>query len=168
MSRLTIRPSHFPSRTALAVLLAASCIAVAHAQFAPPGPPAPSAEMLATIPSLTAAQQIELRKILIERRDAHDAANRRSHDAFEAQRSKDRAEHERIDDQSSERVRRLLGDDGFRSYAEWQLSHRGPGPGRDDGHGPRGGRPGGRPGGDGRPPLPGADAPPAPGNGDKP
>lgn len=176
MPRSMVCPPRFVKRTALVLLLAASCATIAHARFAPPpGPPTPSAEMLATIPSLTTAQQIELRKILIERRDAHDAASTRSHDAFEVQRKKDRAEHERIDDQSSERVRKLLGDDGFRRYAQWQLSHRGPGPdhaddpGRGDARGARDGRPGGRPGPDGRPPLPGGAAPQAPaGGGDTP
>lgn len=96
----------------------------------PPGPMGgvPSPEMLAQIPDLTAAQQVEVRKILIARRDASDAL-----------RDKERTEHERIDDQSAERLRKLLGEDGYRTFAQSTSPH---GPGR-DGSPPHGDRPGG-------------------------
>ncbi|MEO7325843.1 MAG: hypothetical protein ABIW82_13545 [Dokdonella sp.] len=122
---------NLPRRGALALLLAAGCAADVHAAPRPNGPPAPpptpSAEELATIPSLSAEQQVQLHRILIERRDAHEAVARRTRDTLDAQREKDRAEHERIDDQSADRMRKLLGEDGFRLYADWQQSHRGRG-----------------------------------------
>ncbi|MEO6690256.1 MAG: hypothetical protein ABIS07_01255 [Dokdonella sp.] len=158
---------NLPRRGALALLLAAACAVDAHAApgpHGPPGPPpAPSAEELATLPSLSGEQQVQLHKILIERRDAHEAVARRSRDAFDAQREKDRAEHERIDAQSTDRVRTLLGEDGFRRYAKWQQAHRGPGRGRGgQGEGPRDhpdGGPDDRPPPDSRLPQPGAARP---------
>jgi hypothetical protein len=147
-------------RGALALLLATVCAADAQAGAAPhgpPGPPAPpgpsptpSAEELATVPSLSSEQQVQLHRILVERRDAHETIAKRSRALLEAQRDKDRAEHERIDEQTSERARKLLGDEGFRHYAEWARGHRGadradsphpPGPRNPDGpDGDRSGR----------------------------
>lgn len=123
------------------ILCSASLAAYAQAPMGGPPPPRglPSAEALATVPNLTAAQQIEVRKILVERRDAHEAAAAKSRAERDALGRKDRAEHERIDDQSTDRLRKLLGDDGFRQFAEWQLAHR-PAPGGGE-HGP--GEPGG-------------------------
>lgn len=120
------------------ILCTASLAANAQAPMGgPPHPPGlPSAEALATIPNLTAAQQIEVRKILVERRDAHEAVAAKSRAERDALAKKDRGEHERIDDQSSDRLRKLLGDDGYRQFAEWQLAHR-PGPGGGE-HGPGG------------------------------
>jgi|GEM_PF-1017998 len=171
-TRIPFQPNRSrPLRAVLAAALFGGLVANAVAEppggHGPPGPPpVPSAEALATIPALSPAQQIELRKILLERRDAHEALHDKSRAAMEAQMSKDRAEHERIDEQGSERLRKLLGEDGFRSYAQWELGHR-PGPGRGDEAGPRGPRPGGPGGrGEGMPPRPAADAdappPPAP------
>ncbi|QBB70365.1 hypothetical protein ELE36_08290 [Pseudolysobacter antarcticus] len=112
----------------------------------PPGGPmggVPSPEMLALIPDLTAAQQVEVRKLLVARRDAHDAL-----------RDKERTEHERIDDQSAERLRKLLGEDGYRALAQSTAPH---GPGR-EGPPPHGDRPGGPdrtgPGDNSKPPQP--------------
>ncbi|HEX5122875.1 MAG TPA: hypothetical protein VFV97_06480 [Rhodanobacteraceae bacterium] len=135
----------------ITLLLAAGA---AEAQQMPPGPPgppphpqggAPSPEALASIPDLDAAKQIEVRKILIQRRDAHDALRAKEDAEREAARTRYRAEHERIDDESSARLRKLLGDDGYRTLSAWLVSPRGgmrpggPGPDR-----PRGGPP--RPG----------------------
>jgi hypothetical protein len=140
----TINPNRtLPRRGVLALLLAAVCATDANAApdpggppGGPPGPPpAPSAEALATVPSLTTEQQVQLHKLLVERRDALETIAKRSRDLMDAQREKDRVEHERIDDANSERVRKLLGDDGFRQYAQWQLARRGPGPGRGGPHG---------------------------------
>lgn len=118
---------NLPRRGALALLIAATCAVDVQAgpggPHGPPDPPPPSAEELATVPSLSVEQQIQLHKILIERRDAQDAVAKRTRDALDAQREKDRAEYERIDDQSTDRMRKLLGEDGFRHYAEWQQSH---------------------------------------------
>ncbi|HEY0179403.1 MAG TPA: hypothetical protein VGC30_07205 [Dokdonella sp.] len=131
----------------------------------PFGPPLPSAEELATIPSLSATQQSELRKILAERADALDAAREKSRAALEAQRRRDRAEFERIETQSSDRIRALLGDDGFRRYAEWMQARRGlgrfdgPGGGHHDRGGPHEGGSGAGPGaGPGPAPQPPHDA----------
>jgi len=171
-----------PKRGVLALLLAAVCAADLNAAPGPGGPPAgppepppaPSAEELATVPSLTTDQQVQLHKLLLERRDAHEAIGKRTRDLMEAQREKDRVEHERIDEQNTDRVRKLLGDEGFRQYAQWQLAHRGPGPrgGRGGPHagpddGPDGG-PGDRGPGDraGRPGPDEENAPRAPARAD--
>ncbi|MET0226422.1 MAG: hypothetical protein ABW187_08290 [Dokdonella sp.] len=152
----TLKTNRLP-RCLLAFSLAAACLAAGtFAAAAPPmppgphGPPLPSAEELATIPSLSTPQQIELRKILLERRDALEAARDKTRDAMEAQHKRERADVERIEEQSSERLRKLLGDDGFRRYAEWRFAQRGPhemdGPHHgDDQRGPRRDGPGPRP-----------------------
>jgi len=140
----------------LIVLMLCGAAGSASAQPPPPPPPLPSAEALATIPGLSAAQQIELRKILVQRRDAQEDAHKKLREQIEALHAKERAEHERIDAQTSEQVRKLLGDDGFRNYAEWTLAHhRGPGPGM----GPAAG-PGFGPGPHAPPPGHGPSAPP--------
>jgi Spy/CpxP family protein refolding chaperone len=119
-------------RTLLLVLVSAALAGSVQAQplgdASPPHPGGgvPPLEAFATIPSLSAAQQTQLRALLLERRDARDAVREKSHEAMDAQRKHDRAEFERIDAQSSERVRKLLGDDGYRAYSEWQLAHKGP------------------------------------------
>ena len=63
-------------RAPLSILVfALACASAALAE--PPGPPGggvPPAEALATIPNLTPAQQLEVRKILTQRRDAQEAA----------------------------------------------------------------------------------------------
>ncbi|HEY6942523.1 hypothetical protein [Dokdonella sp.] len=127
----------------LAALLTAMLAASAGAQPMPRvGPPlghadVPPAEALATIPGIDAAQQAELRRILRERRDALEALRDKSRAAIDTQRKRDRDEAERIDDQSAERIRKLLGDDGYRRYAQWHDSHRRPGGvERDVGHRP--------------------------------
>ena len=152
---------NLPRRGALALLLASACAVEAQAApppHEPPGPPpTPSMEELATVPALSTEQQVQLHKILAERRDAHEAIAKRSRGLLDAQRDKDRGEHERIDEQSSERVRKLLGEEGFRHYAEWQLAHRGRGRGGPHAPGEPSG-PAGRPRGA---PLPG-ELPPAP------
>jgi len=84
------------------------------------------AEVLATVPDLSAAQQAELRKILLQRRDADEATQQKFRAQFDALRLQERNEHERIEAQSSEQLRKLLGDEGYRHFAEWRLSHRGP------------------------------------------
>lgn len=128
------------------ILLSTALLSAAAVAHAGPGRdfdrgmrPIPSAEMLATIPGLSTAQQQEMRRIAIEQRDAHEAL-----------RIKERAEHERIDERSDERIRKLLGEEGFRKYAEWkQTRMRGPHPGLRDGD-RRGDGPGKRRGGNDR------------------
>jgi hypothetical protein len=109
----------------LLLLAAAICAAGAVAQQLPPPPMVPRAEELATVPDLSAAQQAEVRKILIQRRDAQEAAHDKTRTEMEALRTRERNEHERIDGQTSDQLRKLLGDDGYRNYAEWSLAHRG-------------------------------------------
>lgn len=120
----------------LAALLTTMLAASAGAQALPPPPGVPSAEAIATLPDLSATQQDELRRILHERRDALDAARDKARATREAQMRKDRDEFERIEDQSSARIRKLLGDEGFRRYAEWSLAHRGHGVHEGPGHAP--------------------------------
>jgi hypothetical protein len=112
----------------VSALLASASATAAHAQPGPRG--RPSYELLATIPDLTAAQQQDIRRIESERRDAHDTL-----------RIKQRNEQERIDEQSESRLRKTLGDDGYRRYAEWKTGRMAgpagfprPGMGRPHGH----------------------------------
>lgn len=115
------------STALLAAVVAATAAAQGMPSPGPGGPPrAPTSEELATVPNLSAAEQIELRKILIRRRDAHEAAHEKARAEFDALHAKERSEHERIDEQASEQARKLLGEDGYRRFAEWDLSHRGP------------------------------------------
>lgn len=127
----------------LAVLLAAGVAQAEPAPHGPPGPPpgpsgAPSPEALARIPDLDATKQVEVRKLLIQRRDAHDALRGKEDAERDAMKARYRAEHERIDDDSSTRLRKLLGDDGYRSLAAWLVGLRGGfgpgGPGPDRAH----------------------------------
>jgi hypothetical protein len=122
-------------RTLLLTLLLASAAAAAQpiTEIAGPLPPprpgpgpshVPSPEELATVPELDAAQQAEVRKILIQRRDAHDALRATEAAEREAARSRSRAEHERIDDDSSTRLRKLLGEDRYRKLATWLAPRR--------------------------------------------
>ncbi|MBO9663301.1 periplasmic heavy metal sensor [Dokdonella sp.] len=92
-----------------------------------PGPGIPSAEMLATADDLSATQQADIRKILRERRDAEDALRSRLRGEREAIDQRERTERERIEDQSAQKLRAALGEDGYRAYARW-MSQRGPGP----------------------------------------
>jgi hypothetical protein len=82
------------------------------------------------VPDLDASKQVEVRKLLIQRRDAHDALRAKEDAERDATRTRYRAEHERIDDDSSARLRKLLGDDGYRALAGWLVGpHGGMGPG---------------------------------------
>lgn len=131
----------------------------------PPGPPGdrvPPAEALATAPGLTPAQQVEVRKILIQRRDADEAACDKIRTQMEALRTQERNERERIDTQASDQLRKLLGDDGYRRFAEWNLANRGPGDGPRGPHGAMRPRGPGKADGNGGPRAgePGPDAPP--------
>ncbi len=110
---------------ALPVILFAASVSAR--PMPPPGPlGVPSTEELATVPNLTVAQQIELRKVLIQRRDAQETANATARVDFDALRVKERTARERIDEQASEQLRKLLGDNGYFHYAQCELSHRGP------------------------------------------
>lgn len=71
-----------------------------------------SYEMLATLPDTSAAQQETIHRIENERRSAYA-------DLF----AKQRAERERIDADTAQKLRKALGDEGYRKYAEWKLSH---------------------------------------------
>jgi hypothetical protein len=93
----------------------------------PPGRGVPSAERLATVDGLGAAQQTEVRRILRERRDAEDALRSRLRGEREAIDQRERTERERIEDQTTQKLRNALGEDGYRAYAQWATS-RGPEP----------------------------------------
>ena len=133
--------------TLLTLLLVAGA---AQAQRMPPGPHgpppgAPSPEALATVPGLDAAQQVEVRRILLQRRDAHDALRSKEDAERMALQTRYRGEHEKIDDDASARLRKLLGDDGYCNFAMWLAPDRhGPGSMRPPGprvDGPRGSGP---------------------------
>jgi hypothetical protein len=131
--------------TALFTALAAADVAAQ--PMGPPGPPpgerAPSAELLATS-DLTPAQQTDVRRILMQKRDALDAAESKLRAQAEALHKQMRDERERIEAQTSDQLRKALGEDAYKRYAEWSLRHeRGPmdrvgGPGMRGPHGPHG------------------------------
>ena len=129
---------------ALIALALATC-ATSRAQMPPPPPPpddaVPPAAVLATAPELSAAQQAQIRQILIQRRDADEQIHQKARAEIEALHTRERAEHEKADAQASDALRKLLGDEGYRRFAEWQLAHRGP-----RGMGPHGAPPHGHPG----------------------
>lgn len=135
----------------LALLTLALCIAAGPALAAgpgePPGPPGPMAgpaahgpvggpmrgpgipppELLATIDGLGASQQADIRKILREQRDALDTLRTRTRGEHEAIEERERGDRERIEDQTAQKLRTALGEDGYRAYARW-LVQRGPTP----------------------------------------
>jgi Spy/CpxP family protein refolding chaperone len=120
----------------------------------PHGAPVPSAEMLATS-DLTPAQQADVRRILTQKRDALDTAESKLRAQMEALHKEMRDDHERIESQTSDQLRKALGEDAFKKYAEWSLRHEhGPmfGPGGPGMRGPRG--PHGDMNGPGTPPPP--------------
>lgn len=88
---------------ALMLLLAAA------PALAQPARPAPAPEALATIPELSFAQQTALRRLLVERQEAE-----------QHQQDKHRSELERIRENSAARIHDLLGDEGYRRYAQWR------------------------------------------------
>jgi len=92
---------------------------IAAAQSAPPPGPAPmgpdgvpSPAALAAVPGLSVEQQQRLRQLLIQRRDAHEALRQREQTA-----------HDKIDTDSANRIRALLGDAEYARYAAWSLDH---------------------------------------------
>jgi hypothetical protein len=154
MRKITLRKAALKKVALSTALLGALFAAGVYAQPMPSGGASVTpAEVLASAPDLTATQQAEVRKILIQRRDAQEALDARLRIEFDALRTKERNERERIGDQSSEQLRKLLGDDGYRKFAEWNLSHRGPPGGGPGGRPPRSrGERGDGPNGDGWPP----------------
>ena len=135
-------------RTAIRNAVIAALLVGASAASQARGPN--SYELLATLPDTTAAQQETIHRIESERRSAYA-------DLF----AKQRAERERIDAEAAQKLRKALGDEGYRNYADWKLSH-GHGRGHDRMHarGKRGDHPHpGRRGGPGT--SGGPDMPPA-------
>jgi Spy/CpxP family protein refolding chaperone len=150
-------------RLILAAALCASLAAFdagAHPPGPPPGGPLPSAELLATS-DLTPAQQADVRRILTQKRDALDSAESKLRAQMETLHKQMRDEHERVEAQTSDQLRKALGEDAFKRYAEWSLRHeRGP---MDGPHGPgmhpmHGGMNGGINGLGAAPPPPGGGA----------
>jgi hypothetical protein len=80
--------------------------------------------LLATIPGLSSEQQQGLHKIFLQRRDAEEALRAKQRAELDALRVKGRGEHERIAESTDASLRKLLGDDGYRKFAEWQLAQR--------------------------------------------
>lgn len=95
---------------------------------AQPGPRVPSPEALASVPGLTAAQQADVRKALTERRDALEALHDKARSEMQALHKRLRAERERIDEANADKLRKLLGEEGYQHFAAWQAEHRGHGP----------------------------------------
>ncbi|WP_329742313.1 hypothetical protein [Dyella sp. A6] len=105
----------------LSLLFAGS---LAAAQSAPPPGPGPmprgpmgpgsvpSPAQLATLPGLSTAQQQQLRQLLIQRRDAHEALRQR-----------EQAASDKIDTDSAKSIRSLLGEKAYVRYAKWSLGH---------------------------------------------
>jgi hypothetical protein len=121
---------HFKHALIVLALLYASSGRTQQPPAAPPPPPGvgvPPVLMLATAPELSAAQQVEVRRILTQRRDAAEAIHQKTRIEMDALHARERAEHERIDAQAGEQLRKLLGDEGLRRFAQWQLApHGGP------------------------------------------
>jgi len=110
----------------------------------PGGPPVPPPEALATVAGLSAAQQAEVRKIMIERRDALENVEEKARADMEALHKRVRSEHERIEEANAEKLRKALGDEQYLRFAQWlQERHGPPGPMGRGGWGDHGG-PGGR------------------------
>lgn len=152
-----------PIRLLPLAFVAASALVAAQ----PFGPPdagrVPSPEALATLPGLSTAQQTELRRILLERRDQLEAVMDKARTEMQAQHKRLRTERERIDEQTAEKLRKALGEDGYRAYAEWRRAthgQRGPGAGRP--HGPGGEGRGGPGRGEPHPPAAAPGGPGAP------
>lgn len=141
-------------RKLLISMLLLGAAAAASAQW---GPPVPSPLVLAAIPGLSSDQQVGVRKILQQHRDAIETLASKEHAEMEAMRQRARAERERADDSTDASLRKLLGDEGYRKFAEWHVSQRGP-------HGPGPGMPF-APGGRGPHPGMRNGASPAPGGG---
>lgn len=80
----------------------------------------PSVAALSMAPGLSVKQQQDLRQLLIQRRDAHEALRQR-----------ERAEHDKIDADSDNRIRALLGEQEYVRYVKWTM---GPGPRGPGGH----------------------------------
>ncbi len=114
-------------RKLLASLLLCGVAVAASAQWAQP---VPSPLALAAVPGLSSEQQAGVRKILLQHRDAIDALASKERAEFEALQQRSRAERERADDATDASLRKLLGDEGYRKFAEWHLAQR-------DAHGPR-------------------------------
>jgi hypothetical protein len=100
-----------------------ACSFAAAAQSFPPAPMGPgpmgpggvpSVAVLAMAPGLSVQQQQQLRQLLIQRRDAHEALRQR-----------ERAENDKIDADSDNRIRSLLGEQAYVRYVKWTM---GPGP----------------------------------------
>ncbi|HNR23581.1 MAG TPA: hypothetical protein PKL49_11235 [Steroidobacteraceae bacterium] len=106
-------------------LLFAALAVIATSAQAQPGQ-RPGVAPLALAPGFDAATAKDVRRIEAERRDAHDQLAIRQ-----------RAEHARIDEEADDKLRKRLGDDGWRKYLEWRAQAMPP-------RGARGGRgPGG-------------------------
>lgn len=114
-------------RKLLTSLLLLGTAVAASAQM---GPPVPSPLALAAIPGLSSDQQIGVRKVLLQHRDAIEALASKERAEFDALRQRARAERERADDATDASLRKLLGDEGYRKFAEWHSAQHGPhGPG---------------------------------------
>jgi len=114
-----------PIRLLPLAFVAVSAFAVARPLGPPDADRVPSPEALATLPGLSAAQQAEVRRLLLERRDQIEGVMDKAHAEMQAQHKRLRAERERIDEQTAEKLRKALGEDGYRAYAEWRRAQHG-------------------------------------------
>ena len=109
------------------LLISALLLGAAAAASAQWGPPVPSPMVLAAIPGLSSDQQAGVRKILLQHRDAIEALASKERAEMETLHQRSRAERERADDATDASLRKLLGDEGYRKFAEWHIAQRGPG-----------------------------------------
>ena len=128
------------------IILSMLLLGVAAAASAQWGPPVPSPLAIAAVPGLTTDQQAGVRKILLQHRDAIEGLASKERAEMDSLRQRARAEREHADDATDASLRKLLGDEGYRKFAEWQISQRGPhgpgpGPGPGGPRGPGHGRP---------------------------
>ena len=106
----------FKARTLAASLLVTL---LASAAWAGPGPrvdadPQSRAEKLATVPGLTQAQRDDIIRIEDESRAAQRALM-----------EKTRAEHEKLRDEATGKLRAALGDKAYADYVTWRVEQRG-------------------------------------------
>lgn len=106
----------FKARTLAASLLVTLLASAAYAGSGPrvDADPQARAEKLATIPGLTQTQRDAIVRIEDESRAAQRALM-----------EKTRAEHEKLRDESRQKLRSALGDKAYADYMTWRLEQRG-------------------------------------------
>ncbi len=104
----------FKFRTIVATLLVALLATAAYAEPRSDPDPQTRAEKLATVPGLTQAQRDDIIRIENESREAHRALM-----------DKARSDHQKLRDETIQKLRTALGDKAYANYVTWKLEQRG-------------------------------------------